>query len=176
MFETYGNGSLSCNELTLWKHMEIRWPCSSRLIRAAGRHYARHVGHAACSSSGLLQHSPQEPHWPSCIPYTALRCSAVGLRTVGSHKTGTCLAQIFIGAETAGCHPRLSCSSASDGGRRGRGPARSALFSRWPPLSLPLSPAWRHQSLWLPPVVRIAGQSGDRARAGRSSEVVPWCP
>jgi hypothetical protein len=26
------------------------------------------------------------------------------------------------------------------------------------------------------PVVRIAGQSGDRARAGRSSEVVPWCP
>lgn len=78
--------------------MEIRWPCSSRLIRAAGLHYARH---AVRSAFGLLQRgkgSPSEPHWPRSIPYTALRSSAVGLRTVGSHKTGTCLAQIFIGA------------------------------------------------------------------------------
>jgi len=105
MFEIYGKSL---------QQVEIRWPCSSRWPRAAGLHHARH---AVRSASGLLQREFALrmigcPIGPEAFPYTALRPSAVGLRTVGSHKTGTCLAQIFIGAEDsrfAGWRSRLSC-------------------------------------------------------------------
>ena len=73
----------------------IRWLCrSSRLIGAAGRHYARHAGRF-CFWSSATRVRPQSP-----IGSDSLHTQSCGLRLLvcapfGSHKTGTCLAQNF---------------------------------------------------------------------------------
>ena len=103
--------------------MEIRWPCSSTLIRTAGRHYARHAGsHAARSRSGLLQ---REFALGAPIGPASFHTQPCGVRQThrapfGSHKTGTCLAQIFHRSRRpAGCHPRLSCVASVRAGGEG---------------------------------------------------------
>ncbi len=96
--------------------MEIRWPCSNRLIRTAVVGAMPGMLSMLCvlplvfrngNETGRLTY---EPHWPRSLPYTALRPSAVEMRTVGSHKTGPCLnawRRFSIASEQrrAGCHP-----------------------------------------------------------------------
>ncbi len=85
----------------------------------------------------------------------------------------------------AGWHARLSCSACLRGGRDGRSPgllvSRGRRLPPLPPLPFRPSPLGGPLGADVSitraaPVVRIAGQSCDRTRAGGSAEVVPWWP
>jgi hypothetical protein len=161
--------------------VEIRWSCSTRLIRILFRIMpCRHAVHAVRSASGPLQRVqrfalPMSPIGPE--PFHTQPC---GLRLwrcapAGSHKTGPCLAQIF--------HRRRSrqvviipSPTASGLAWRGswRGSANASATRRRRRRRCHLSPSAPSQETSIPraaPVVRITEQSCDRWLAERSNDV-----
>jgi hypothetical protein len=106
--------------------------------------------------------------------------SVVGLRTVGSHRTGTCLGQIFH--RSRGQDSRFSsqvqllcCRLGGWGGMASNSARRLSL--RPPlPLSIPLRGGADVSITRAAPVVRISWWSSDQTLAGSIDEVVPWCP
>jgi hypothetical protein len=108
---------------------------------------------------------------PDPLHTTALRASAVGLRTVWIAQNGTCLAQIFTPSEQS----RLSSQAQLAPGCLGADGRLPALLAVVVAPFVPLAQETAETALSITraaPVVRIARQSCDRALAGSSNEVV----